>query len=218
MWYILDDNGYIDSVSFMPFYCKDKDGVEYKGTIPTGYETLEDWAVNANIRAYKIVSGNLTYDAARDEELQEKWQRQLYTNALTQKSEDGKKIYIINENEEAEEILNVERTNNLQDYSTDEQIIGTWIDGKPIYRRIVSVSVADSGKQTSLVDDAFSSIELIIEAKLYRISSSASVNNAYLSVEINKLKSYSNQIIIYPTKTSFSNCTHLLLEYTKSTD
>lgn len=37
MRYILDDNGYIDSVSCTPFNCKDKSCTEYTGTIPEGY-------------------------------------------------------------------------------------------------------------------------------------------------------------------------------------
>jgi hypothetical protein len=73
MRYILDDNGYIDSVSCTPFNCKDKSCQEYTGTIPDGYLTLDEWALNANIRAYKIVDNNLVYDEAKDTTLQEEW-------------------------------------------------------------------------------------------------------------------------------------------------
>lgn len=103
-------------------------------------------------------------------------------------------------------------------YSIDEREIGTWIDGRPIYRRVFEVSVSDTSEQRFISNEAFNSIDLVVEAKLYRISSSSSVNNAYLPVEVNKIKSAATQIAIYPTKTSFSNCTHLVLEYTKTTD
>lgn len=73
MRYILDESGYIDSVSCTPFNCKDKSCQEYTGTIPSGYDSLQEWAINANIRAYKIVDNNLVYDEAKDAELCEKW-------------------------------------------------------------------------------------------------------------------------------------------------
>ena len=43
--------------------------------------------------------------------------------------------------------LFVGATNNsetLENYSTDEQVVGTWIDGKTIYRKVVNFTMADS--------------------------------------------------------------------------
>ena len=57
-----------------------------------------------------------------------------------------KKIYGKGENGSYQEFLNVERTNNQQNYSTYEQAIGTWIDGKPLYRKTIKVT---SPTQTS---------------------------------------------------------------------
>jgi hypothetical protein len=73
MRYILDDSGYIYSVSCNYIACDSKDGVEYTGTVPDGYNSLEEWAARANIRAYKIVNGNLTYDANRAAALEAEW-------------------------------------------------------------------------------------------------------------------------------------------------
>lgn len=73
MRYILDDLGYIEEVSSNLMECNDKGCTAYSGTIPEGYDSLEEWAMNANIRAYKIVNNNLTYDADRDAALQEEW-------------------------------------------------------------------------------------------------------------------------------------------------
>ncbi len=75
MKYILDSNGYVESASCNPISCDDKVSQEYKGTIPDGYETLDEWILYANIRAYKIVNNNLVYDAARDAELQAEWEK-----------------------------------------------------------------------------------------------------------------------------------------------
>lgn len=99
MRYILDDSGYIDSVSCTPFNCKDKSCQEYTGTIPSGYETLAEWAQNANIRAYKLVAGNLTYDEAKAAELEAEWE--IAANGITTGQEvatnefiDGKRVYV----------------------------------------------------------------------------------------------------------------------------
>ena len=83
MRYILDDKGYIDSVSCTPYNCKDKSCQEYTGTIPTGYSSFTEWATNANIRAYKIVNGNLVFDEKREEELKTQWKREEEANLPT---------------------------------------------------------------------------------------------------------------------------------------
>lgn len=77
MRYILDDSGYIEEVTFGAMIeCNNKGCTEYTGTIPDGYTSLVEWSDNANIRAYKIVDGNLTFDADRDAELQAEWESQ----------------------------------------------------------------------------------------------------------------------------------------------
>jgi hypothetical protein len=70
MRYKIDENSYITDVYFN---CYVGTCAEYTGSIPDGYTSLEEWASNSNILAYKIVDGNLVYDSARDAELQEQW-------------------------------------------------------------------------------------------------------------------------------------------------
>lgn len=48
-----------------------------------------------------------------------------------------KEIYVKNDNGVYEEFINVEEA-NFDNYSTAEQRIGTWIDGKPLYRKVVN--------------------------------------------------------------------------------
>lgn len=109
MFYILDNLGYIEATSSHYIECDNKTCTEYKGAIPDGYDSLDDWVLNANIRAYKIdTSGNLAFDSAREAALQEEY---------------AKKCYVDN-----------------QVYSTDELLIGTWIDGKPLYQRTYEIT------------------------------------------------------------------------------
>lgn len=78
MRYILDDDGYIESVSFdAHIICKEKECTIYSGNIPTGYKSLEDWATNSNIRAFFISNNNLTYDSERDTYLKTLWESEL---------------------------------------------------------------------------------------------------------------------------------------------
>ena len=68
MRYELDENNYILNVYFG---CNSGTCTEYTGEVPEGYETLALWAENANIRAYKLVDGNLILDVVRNSELEE---------------------------------------------------------------------------------------------------------------------------------------------------
>lgn len=73
MRYILDNLGYIEAVSCTHIECNNKSCQEYTGTIPDGYSSFAEWAEKVNIRAYKIVDGNLTLDTARAAELEAEW-------------------------------------------------------------------------------------------------------------------------------------------------
>ena len=81
MRYILDNEGYIESIAFGSYIeCSNKSCTEYTGSIPTGYNSLCEWADNANIQAYYLVNGNLTYDSDKAEELQRKWKEESQNN------------------------------------------------------------------------------------------------------------------------------------------
>ena len=81
MRYILNSEGYVEAVTFGGFItCNNNSCTEYAGSVPSGYETLEEWNDNANIRAYKIVDGNLVYDSDKDTELQTLWEIQEANN------------------------------------------------------------------------------------------------------------------------------------------
>lgn len=67
MRYILDVDGYIENVAFGS-QIVNSSGVactEYTGAMPDGFDSLDKWAHDAYIRAYKIVDGNLVLDSAR---------------------------------------------------------------------------------------------------------------------------------------------------------
>ena len=80
MRYILDDEGYVKVCSRTEIVCESKTCTAYEGDVPEGYETIEEWVLNANINAYKVVEGQLVYDAAREAELEAKYKKQSGTS------------------------------------------------------------------------------------------------------------------------------------------
>ena len=82
MLYILDNNCYVELCSKTRIECNGRGCTEYTGTIPAGYSSIEEWAANANIRAYKVVDGNLVYDPDRDSDLQKEYEREAEDNTL----------------------------------------------------------------------------------------------------------------------------------------
>ncbi len=82
MRYEIDNEGYVLNVFFG---CYSGECTEYTGEIPEGYETLPIWAENANIRAYKLVDGNLILDTVKNEELEALYAKQTEENSYASK-------------------------------------------------------------------------------------------------------------------------------------
>lgn len=93
MRYELDDEGYILHVFFGCFsgLC-----TEYTGEVPEGYETLSLWAENANIRAYRIVEGNLVLDVAKKAELERLYEKEAEENSCASKKYVNDKLNNVN--------------------------------------------------------------------------------------------------------------------------
>lgn len=94
MRYELDNEGYILNVFFG---CISGSCIEYTGTIPDGYDSLGEWAENANIRAYKLVDGNLAFDATRDAILQAEYEKEADDNRTVVYKEIKNITNIVNE-------------------------------------------------------------------------------------------------------------------------
>ena len=85
MRYILNNEGYIYDVSFgAEIECDLGTCTEYKGEVPEGYETIEEWyeEESEKLNAWKIVEGNLVFDENRYEELQTIYEKEAENNTL----------------------------------------------------------------------------------------------------------------------------------------
>lgn len=79
MRYEINENNYITDVFFN---CNSGKCLEYTGTIPEGYTSLEEWAKNENVEAWKIEDGNLVYEGGIDSELQAFYERENKDNSF----------------------------------------------------------------------------------------------------------------------------------------
>lgn len=85
MRYILDSEGYIYDISFgAEIECDLGTCIEYTGEIPTGYTSLEEWAIgeDGKLNAWKIQDGNLVFDSNKYEELQALWEVEEEENTV----------------------------------------------------------------------------------------------------------------------------------------
>lgn len=111
----------------------------------------------------------------------------------------------------------------LVEYSTDEKMVGYWIDGKPIYRKTVDCGALTEAGTTKNVAHGIDNLECVIkfEGYAYNSSSGTSIplprvgfdNNVFVEVTAN-----ATNIIIRP-KTNHSTYvrSHVTLYYTKTT-
>ena len=109
----------------------------------------------------------------------------------------------------------------LDKYSTDEQRIGTWIDGKPIYRKVIDTgSLPNTDIKT--INHNISNIDNIISIHGWAYRSSDNVflplphvaNNTAISCYSTKNRI---EITTYADRSSFT-VSYIILEYTKTTD
>ena len=104
---------------------------------------------------------------------------------------------------------------NETDYSEDEQIIGTWIDGKPIYQKTVHFGYGASSGQKNVAHgisnaDKWISIQ---GAGQYQITSGWNVPNAMVFI-----KADATNIVMIFSEDHSSVDYYVTLQYTKTTD
>ena len=135
-----------------------------------------------------------------------------------------KKIYVKNDNGVYEEFINADNVKN--DYSLRETKIGTWIDGKPLYRKVVT------GTFGAVTQDTESTLEIKIPNANFVL-----IKDLWLDRRINNsaINQGQNADVIYLGYTSVTSaeCTirirtkqnwasnapaYAIIEYTKTTD
>lgn len=115
--------------------------------------------------------------------------------------------------------------NNKQIYSTNEQVIGTWVDGKPLYRKVLNFgSLPNAG--TKDISVGSTNINQVIDLRGFAFNSAGATmplpypHNS--NVTQNVTMSYSggsNGVIYVATESDRSSFSaYVIVEYTKTTD
>ena len=139
------------------------------------------------------------------------------------------------ENNHAVRLQDLNNANNANNYSKDEQIIGKWIDEKPLYRQCIFLNEIDSSKgyyeepEPIIINNLNFFTKICIVANIYNYS-----QNIYSSMPIFDASKYGNVsgVVIYRNdadneneyKIYFDSLTEywknivIILEYTKTTN
>lgn len=134
-------------------------------------------------------------------------------NSLAQaQADDELIIYDVSEGESKK--IQVQALNNLN-YSTEEQKTGgTWIDGKPIYRKVwteLSVGIS-AGSWQSLNLIGLPSIDNLVKGVAIRNATGDKYIYNYVSFRWN------NSTLYYKSTNAENAITDVIIEYTKTTD
>ena len=116
---------------------------------------------------------------------------------------------------------------NLHEYSTEEKVVGKWIDGKPIYEKVIYTDIRDNNWHNIQMNV---SIDFVVKLKgmiyqgnghPYFIESQGNIypNNRERSVlTCNKNDNYIQYGVLYSTLDLTSAYLYIIIQYTKTTD
>ena len=115
--------------------------------------------------------------------------------------------------------------NNGVNYSTAEQVIGTWIDGKPLYQKTIDFGVMPSNT-TKSVAHGISNIKRVVSIEGYSFNSTAGnltvplpfVSTSALGSQMDIRCDFTNVTVITGTGRQNFAESFVTLRYTKTTD
>lgn len=131
-------------------------------------------------------------------------------------------IYVRNSNGVYEEFTK----KSEEVYSTEEQIIGTWIDGKPLYRKVINAkpTISNSSYQTISIKHNISDLKNVYKCNAF-LHNTGNTQTYILPVETSATQAIgiseinSTNIIMYSKNDTWSGwIAEIILEYTKTTD
>ena len=128
---------------------------------------------------------------------------------------------VVNNNDDELITINTKLT-NANAYSTSETVIGTWIDGKPIYRKTVNTGALPSagGK---VINHNISNIDYVtkIIGTAYRNTDNIFLPLPHATYDNTAVSCYCDKtaitIVVYTDRSAFQE-SYVTLEYTKTTD
>ena len=114
---------------------------------------------------------------------------------------------------------------NLTTYSTEEKVVGTWIDGKPLYRRVVTKTTTSDSDTIDITDIPFDYLKMDGRAILtpgqaneYRVEPYYQSSSDYVRAPFVKLSEKKIAINSKALAGAITRKWIIILEYTKTTD
>lgn len=112
---------------------------------------------------------------------------------------------------------------SFAEYSTTEQVVGTWIDGKPLYRKVFSADTTAGG--TLSVPIGTNDIDTVVKADVYKtqvgtttdtVGSFYTSSTDYFRYWVRKTQHGVYQVELRSASNAYSYT--MVIEYTKTTD
>lgn len=199
---------------------------EKTGTEPTAYTEIPSKNITISENTFEIVDYLIgsAFDYKKSYYVKVYVQDSFYSsepltlNILLGKptwSEFKDRVDFIKATIQGKEVATKEDTK--QKYSTEEQVIGTWIDGKPIYRKVLNIGNYSFVSGENTFEHNITNFETLIDMKIR--NAWVGNNRQYLwwedyrSITMDTSKIY----ISTANASSFKNM-FIIIEYTKSTD
>lgn len=109
--------------------------------------------------------------------------------------------------------ITVEVENNMHDYSNTEQVIGKWVDGKPLYEITLTTT-------STTIDVSNLNIETLVHSNAIGSDNSNYTGSKWV---LNSVSGASNRLLYLNTNGQIRreggfNTFHIILQYTKTTD
>lgn len=107
--------------------------------------------------------------------------------------------------------VSLPKIKSIHNYSTEEQIVGTWIDGKPIYEKVILYD-------TTLSNNNWIEIPELIDDKNNIINVFAMHDGSYNPLMGNIDKKASNYVRVWNMRNTIYYSKYIVIQYTKTTD
>ena len=100
---------------------------------------------------------------------------------------------------------------NLHEYSTEEKVVGKWIDGKPIYEKVIPFT-------STLNQSTWIETPELINDKEQILQTFGISTTSYITLMGNIDRNDSVYVRVWNLRNMFFPITHVIMQYTKTTD
>lgn len=188
-------------------------------------QTWENWTnvlFTLNNNEFNCSDVVIALDNTKEFDIEVKVTDNLSDNSAINSIDVGKSIFFISSNERKcyindKRVLTEEEEEN---YSSSEKVIGTWVDGKPIYRQVLDVTLTPNSIERFSVSNSSSFKDIIKIDGMVRITNPQGWTPAifYNDNQRNYVFYNLNYNKIEIGNSWYANRAIIIIEYTKTTD